>query len=313
MSKRNPRLFNYGKFVRETPKRVNNKDQMMNRALLDILSLEELATGDRFALESYCRAQAHPVYLGDHTAICRLLSRYKFYVDTRDRGFGSNVLLDGFWEMWITMFIASTVKAGMVAIDVGANFGYYTLLLGGLVGEAGRVVAIEPNPSTADFLRNSVALNGFASRTTVIEAAVGDVKDVPAILFSPHGEPKNATVILSKDQVNHNLGAIYEVNQVTVDQVVADIGRVDFLKIDAEGAEESIIEGMKESLLVYKPAIILEFNAARCKDPEGLLARLSSAYGEIRFVDYNGKAVNIDGHQVMSERIGEDWLLFFAP
>ena len=285
---------------------------MINRAFSDVLSLEELATCDRFALEAHCRAQTRAVYLGDHTAICRLLARYKFYIDTRDRGFGSNVLLDGFWEMWLTVFIAATVKPGMVVIDIGANFGYYTLLLGGLVGETGRVIAIEPNPATAVFLRNSIDLNGFTNRTTLIQAAVGDAKGAPLILYSPHGEPKNATVISSSDQVNHNNGSIYEVAQVTVDELVESIGRIDFLKIDAEGAEEAIIEGMMQSLLTYKPLIVLEFNAFRCRDPQGLLAKLLSVYDKIKHIDYDGKAVVIDQTRIMSERIGEDWLLFFG-
>ncbi len=100
----------------------------------EVIGLEDLASADRFTLERACRAQAQPVYIGDHTALCRILGRYKFYVDTRDRGFGSNVLLDGFWEMWLTMAIARAVKPGMVAIDIGANFGYFSLLMADLVG-----------------------------------------------------------------------------------------------------------------------------------------------------------------------------------
>jgi hypothetical protein len=69
------------------------------RGQYDVIALEELASGDRFMLEHACRAQVQPVYLGGYTALCRILGRYKFYVDTRDEGFGSNVLLDGFWEM----------------------------------------------------------------------------------------------------------------------------------------------------------------------------------------------------------------------
>ena len=91
------------------------------REPFDPISLEELANRDRLTLECECRAQVQPVYLGDHTALCRILGRYKFYVDTRDRGFGSNVLLDGFWEMWLTKAIARIVRPDMVAIDIGTR------------------------------------------------------------------------------------------------------------------------------------------------------------------------------------------------
>ena len=136
-----------------------------SRGAFDVIALEELASGERFTLEHACRSQVQPVYLGDHTALCRILGRYKFYVDTRDEGFGSNILLDGFWEMWLTMAIARHLKPGMIAIDIGANFGYYSLLMADLVGPKGIVIAVEPNGHAAPKLRSSLTLNGFAART----------------------------------------------------------------------------------------------------------------------------------------------------
>src|SRR5262249_52908281 len=60
---------------------------------LDTLGVPALASIDRFELEAFCRARAQGAYLGDHIALCRVLGRYKMYVDTRDTGFGSNLLL----------------------------------------------------------------------------------------------------------------------------------------------------------------------------------------------------------------------------
>src|SRR6266481_1911926 len=123
----------------------------------------------RLSLEALCWARAQPVYLGENEGLCRILGRYKLCVDTRDQGLCTHLLLDGFWEMGLTMYIARHVRDGMVAIDIGANFGYYTILLAALVGERGHVYAIEPAPATAVMLRRSVQLNGFDSFTTVIE------------------------------------------------------------------------------------------------------------------------------------------------
>src|SRR5262249_7878864 len=111
-----------------------------------LISPLEFASTDRFVLENRCRALTNPVYLGRHTALCRVLGLFKISLDTNDTGFASHVLLDGFWEMWLTIFFARQVKPGMTVIDVGANFGYYTLLFGSLVGDEGRVYAVEPNP-----------------------------------------------------------------------------------------------------------------------------------------------------------------------
>ena len=282
------------------------------QARLDTLSIPELASSDRFDLEAFCRAQAQSAYLGDDTALCRVLGRYKIYVDTRDTGFAANLLLDGFWEMWLTIFIARHVRAGMVAVDVGANFGYYTLILADLVGEPGHVYAVEPNPAAAAALRRSIGLNGAAGRTTVIEAAAGVVDGGQLLLFAPHGEPKNSTIIASPDEVSAASGTVHPVSEVAVDTIAAGRGHIDFIKIDAEGAEEGIIAGALKTLARDKPHLVLEFNAGRYHDPGAFLAQLTSIYGRLRHIDYYGNAVEVTEAQIQSDRAGEDWLLYFG-
>jgi FkbM family methyltransferase len=282
------------------------------QARLDTLSIPELASSDRFDLEAFCRAQGQSAYLGDHTALCRVLGRYKIYVDTRDTGFGSNLLLDGFWEMWLTKFIARHVTVGMVAIDVGANYGYYTLILADLVGEDGHVYAVEPNPAAAIALRRSIGLNGAAGRTTVIEAAAGAADGNRLLLFAPHGEPKNATIIASPDQVSAASGTVHTVSEVALDTIAAERGLIDFIKIDAEGAEEGIIAGALKTLARDKPHLVLEFNSARYRDPRAFLTQLTSLYGRLRHIDYYGNAVDVTEAQIQRDRPGEDWLLYFG-
>src|SRR5207248_2653279 len=143
------------------------------RPMLDRVEIREFAYRPQRVLEALCRARVQPAYIGDHQALCRILGRYKLFVDTRDQGLCAHLLLDGFWEMSLTMFIARHIRGGMVAVDVGANFGYFTTLLAGLVGQSGRVYAIEPAPETAAMLHRSLALNLFQFRTTVVEAAAG--------------------------------------------------------------------------------------------------------------------------------------------
>jgi len=262
-------------------------------------------------LATLCRERVQPVYLGDHTAICRILGRYKLYLDTRDHHFSAHVLLDGFWEMWVTKFIAMAVAPGMVAVDVGANFGYYTLLLGDLVGTDGRVIAVEPNPVVLPHLRNSVSINGFYHRTTIIAAAAGAVAKDGVQLYTPQWELGGATVV--DDPVPEQIsGAPYSVvPQVTLDPLIAEVGQLDFVKIDAEGAEGAIIEGLEQSLKRYKPVLILEFNALRGESPGALLDRLISIYGSMRFLDSFG-AMPTNKARVMSKDRGENWMLLFT-
>lgn len=285
---------------------------LAGRGALDRLDIEEFAYRSKRSLEALCRARAQPVYIGENEGLCRVLGRYKLYVDTRDRGLCAHLLLDGFWEMGLTMHIARRVRAGMVAIDVGANFGYYTVLLAALVGPSGHVRGIEPAPNAAAMLRRSLELNGFESNTSVTEAAAGASEGAVSLLYVPDREPKNAQIVTSPDAVNTATGRLHQVSQRRIDALAAQFGRVDFVKIDAEGAEEEIIAGMLAILRRDKPHLVLEFNAARSRDPAALLATLCEIYGEPRYLDLNGNLHAASVAQLTAERVGTDWLLVFG-
>jgi len=274
-----------------------------------ILGLSEIGELPRDALEEACRNVASPAYLGDHVALCRILARYKLYLDTRDVSFGAHVLLDGFWEPWLTRFMARLVKPGFVVADVGANFGYYTLLLADLVGAEGRVFSVEPNPAAAELLKRSVALNGFASRTTVCALAAGSAEGA-ANLWVPEGNPGHAAIVADQTAPPPDC-ASRSVAVASLDSLVGAEGRIDFIKIDAEGSEERIIAGMERIFAVQRPLIVLEFNASWYRDAAGFLARLLALYGALRYIDYDGQAVPVSPERLLAAN-GE-WLLFLDP
>ncbi|TWB57448.1 FkbM family methyltransferase [Rhizobium sp. ERR 922] len=287
----------------------NERGTMSSSALLH---LHELMAFDRHQAETAILQRVNSAYLGNHTALVRVLGRYKLYVDTRDRGFGSHVLLDGFWEIWLTLFCARNVKRGMTAIDVGANFGYYSLLLAELVGTRGELIAVEPNPHAADFLRRSVELNGLLGRTRIETSALGATISDEASLYVPHNEPKNALIVSELFQPRPQDGVVIKVPLTTLDEMSASCSRVDFIKIDAEGAEEVILEGMAETIARHKPMLVVEFNPARYADASGFLERLAGIYGAMRRLDFSGEAVPITSEDLLSKYGADDSLLVLS-
>ncbi|MBB4242180.1 MULTISPECIES: FkbM family methyltransferase [Rhizobium] len=277
-----------------------------------LLHLHELMAFDRHQAETAILQRVNSAYLGNHTALVRVLGRYKLYVDTRDRGFGSHVLLDGFWEIWLTLFCARNVKRGMTAIDVGANFGYYSLLLAELVGTRGELIAVEPNPHAADFLRRSVELNGLLGRSRIETSALGATIAGEASLYVPHSEPKNAQIVSEMFQPRPQDGVVIKVPVTTLDGMSAACSRVDFIKIDAEGAEEVILEGMAETIARHKPMLVVEFNPARYADASGFLERLAGIYGAIRRLDFSGEAEPITSEDLLSKYGADDSLLVLS-
>ncbi len=279
-------------------------------AELNLIGLNELLTLDRWALERRSRALVQTAFLGNQLSLCRVMGRYKLYVPTTDIGFGAHVMMDGLWEPWLTVFMASRIKPGMHVVDAGANHGYYTVLFADLVGPEGLVAAVEPNPPTARLLRQTVLVNGFGSRVQIFEKALAAADDETLVLFAPGHEPKNASVMTS------DYAGAPETVSVTgarLDTLLSAWPRVDFIKVDVEGAEEAMLAGGWEIIIRDRPELLLEFNRRRCRDAGGLLDRLEAIYGPARTVDHNSALVPVSRGALMAVDNDEDWLLYFTP
>lgn len=87
------------------------------------------------------RKRSRRATCGEHQLLCRLLGVFLAFVDTRDLMLGPRLVLDGFWEAWVTLAIARHVQPGSWCVDVGANHGYYTLLMAAACGPAASSLA----------------------------------------------------------------------------------------------------------------------------------------------------------------------------
>ncbi len=271
------------------------------------LSPYELATWPRMTLEAAIRRRVQTAYLGDGVVLARVLGRHKMFLRSADRGFACNVMLDGYWEIWLTQFLAQRLKPGMTVIDVGANFGYYTLLMGEAVGAAGRVLAVEPNPEAAALLQQTVNLAGHWPQTRLVSQALG-ASAGRAWLYSPDGEPKNASLVVQPDLPG---GKTVEVATVTLDELALDYPKIDLVKIDAEGGEQGIVAGMQRLIARDRPLIVLEFNAVRYAEPAAFLDGLLAHYGAAVELQPAGDIVPLDRASVLDQTNCEDRLLVF--
>jgi len=278
-----------------------------------LVQLRQIRAAPRYTLECHVRAATGAVYLGEHEALCRVLGRYKMFVDTRDRGFGSHLLLDGYWEIWLTRFLARAIRPEMVCVDVGANLGYYALLMADIVGPTGRVLAFEPNPAVARLLEANLGVNGFAARSRVLPMALGDGSAASGAFAVPHGEPKNAALIAPGTEA-HFAGAaeVLQVPVIAFDSLADAPPRIDLVKIDAEGAEDAILRGMAAMLRRDRPLLVLEFNAARAYDGQAVLAELLGIYGAVHRLDSARGVEPCSVQAVMAATDREDQLLVFG-
>lgn len=148
-------------------------------------------------------------------------------------------------------FVRRAVSEGACGIDIGANFGVYTLSLARAVGPEGRVFAFEPSRSTCAHLRDSVQRNGF-DQVEIIETALSDQVGT-GILHGERAELR-ALAVAGGDQDGERVAL------TTLDAWAASArpGPVDFIKIDAEGHERAIIAGGSDFFQTQDPLVMME-------------------------------------------------------
>jgi FkbM family methyltransferase len=276
------------------------------------LSLHQLVNRPRADVEADIKLRSRSQYLGDQRALCWVLGRYMMFVDTTDVGFATHILMRGVWELWLTEYMIRTIRQGWTVLDVGANFGYYSLLLSDLVGHTGRCIAFEPNPAVAPVLADTLSVNGFDDRCQVRKVALSHSPG-ESFFYQPKNEPKNARLVDEFDQnvVDQGQGTYVRVPVAPLDIEFRD--RVDFIKIDAEGAEGAIIQGMANVLRAHRPLLLIEYNIARMSDPSAPLDLLLEIYGCLRHLECDGQVYALTKEQVLNERQGSDWLLVMEP
>lgn len=211
---------------------------------------------DRDELERSCRMGAEYYYLGSHIGMCRILEKFKFFVDTRDISLAPHLIRDGYWESWVTMAISTRIQTGFNCIDVGSNFGYYSLLMASLAGTDGHVLAVEANANLCNLLRKSININGMDQLIDVQNTLAWN-KGMITQRFFCNPEMMGSSMVLGDDeQITGNL-FVSELTTSTLDELVPAGDVVDFIKIDAEGSEPNIIAGASRIIKENKDIQIL--------------------------------------------------------
>lgn len=232
---------------------------------------------DRGTLERVSRENAMVALVGEHVALCRVLNRFKLYVDTRDESIAPCLMMDGIWEPWITAAVSRLVRPGDRIVNVGANVGYYTMLFAELAGPKGHVYAFEPQNDLADLIGRSARVNGFYGDRVVVTAnAVGDTeREVEmSINVDRNGYAYVCDVMADKHLV-HGGKRPWAAWQCTLDSRITE--RVDLVMMDAEGSEERVWDGMKEHLAKNPDMrIVLEFTPMFFEDPMRFAAKLTA-------------------------------------
>jgi FkbM family methyltransferase len=167
----------------------------------------------------------------------------------------------------------------MVCLDVGANLGQITIHMADLVRPDGRVHAFEPVPAIAHRLREHLAENDLERVAVVHEAALSDANGEFALHVAEPGELNQGMASLV-NRAHPKLVREITVPTIRLDDFVRQQGleRLDWMKIDIQGAEPLLLEGAARTLAELKPDLLIEVSpgdlASLGKTSHDLLALL---------------------------------------
>jgi FkbM family methyltransferase len=182
---------------------------------------------------------------------------YQMFLDTTDPGISRTLILFGSREEDHRIMLGRALRPGMTVLDIGANIGYYALMASRAVGPQGRVIAIEPSPANIALLKRNIAING-ATNISVLCAAVSNTSGTKTFFLS---ELSNLNTFHADERADQHLtGRTIEVRTLTVPEIVKEFGHPDLIRMDVEGHEVEIFNGMIGEIEAgeLSPSIIFE-------------------------------------------------------
>ncbi len=168
------------------------------------------------------------------------------------------------YEPEVSSFFRKVLKEGDNVIDVGANFGFFTVLAKNLVG-AGKITAFEPETNTFKMLKEN--MNGNEN-VSLINSAVGDENKNIELYFNLDNDGGHSLWNPSKHPMNKNCQKhepiIETVKMVTLDSQIGYAPKL--IKIDTEGCELKVLKGAERILREHKPYVVCEVNKFALKE-----------------------------------------------
>lgn len=177
----------------------------------------------------------------------------RMFVDLWDSAVSTHLFVSKTWEPEETRLVSSLLREG----DVGANVGYFTLVASDAVGKSGKIFAFEPEPKNFSLLRKNVQVNKCANARCEQKAVTG--ADRPVELFLSSFNYGDHRIFQSHDDEDYNRGrqrARTQVEGVALDSYFAPGTRINFIKMDVQGAEYFALQGMKR-VLRDNPDVVL--------------------------------------------------------
>jgi FkbM family methyltransferase len=186
------------------------------------------------------------------------------FVFNSQKKYAFQIYFHGEREKNETNLMKEIIHKGDIAVDIGANIGWYTTLFSQLVGESGKVIAVEAMPETFNMLKKNLELNECTGNVELLNIMCSDSPGNGVIYNFPALHPGLSSAAPYKNEISTQV----TVKKQSLDNILIskDIRNIIMLKIDVEGAEFEVLKGATEALKQGTiKGIMIEANDERSK------------------------------------------------
>ena len=230
--------------------------------LIELLAWVGQRIGKPPGWERVVRRFASPQRFQGHADLCLVRDGFCFIAQPAVP-LGWHVTMFGTYEPELRAILSSLLKPGAVAVDVGANVGWHTLLMAHRVGPTGQVLAVEANPSVRRRLADNLGINRM-TQVEIVPYALAE-RAGQVTFFAPPGDDADSGNghVVPATQVTADREMLKTVETRTLDAVVeaAGLSRLNVIKIDVEGYEWPVLQGARGTLARFRPHVFFEYVA----------------------------------------------------
>lgn len=187
-----------------------------------------------------------------------ILGKYEFQTIENDEGISTELQIYESHEPLTTHLMINELKQDMICVDLGSNIGYYAVIESNLIGETGKIFAIEPSPVNFPVLKSNLE-NQKMNNFLAFNIAIGDKNEEMEFIIS--SKSNWSKIRMNNEKINPE-DKIIKIPVKTLDSFVNEnnITKIDILRMDVEGFEYNILLGANKILEKFKPKIFVEIH-----------------------------------------------------
>lgn len=190
---------------------------------------------------------------GKNRSLYKTFFNDKFWLSNNPEAYVDKCIREtSVFEGYSTKAVKKLIKNGDIILDVGANIGYYSVIMSKLIGNDGKIYSFEPTKYFRDVLEVNLKINSITN-VTVLSYGLSDFKKSLEIQIG-----SSSASLHNTSEKEDLLRETIELN--VLDEVIneLDINRIDFIKIDVDGHEPAFLKGALKTIEKYKPIVLLE-------------------------------------------------------